>query len=50
MTALPGMRLNGQASPGSAWMNTAWMNAPAWSFRKREQSMRRLVAALRGGL
>ena len=31
MTALPGMRLNGQASPGSAWMNTAWMNAPASS-------------------
>lgn len=31
MTALPGMRLNGHSSPGSAWMNTAWMNAPASS-------------------
>ena len=31
MTALPGMRLNGQASPGSAYMNTAWLNAPASS-------------------
>ena len=31
MTALPGMRLNGQASPGSAYMNTVWLNAPASS-------------------